>query len=161
MSMKNFLLVALAVWCTHSIARVSGSDNEKFNIAAGQLAISKIDPKISKNNATFSVSINNENFDFLYGVKYVYFEERNKNLMSRMIIEDYIGGFSQPPAVIFYDFTKKVPEILSISDSLDIEEVCWNNTPLLIDSGSNWYGMRGQHLARVQPPKICRNKAVN
>ncbi|MBP0591011.1 hypothetical protein J8I87_15085 [Paraburkholderia sp. LEh10] len=155
---KLVLFVCLTMSFSCLFAQTSGSSGESIATAAGFLTITKLNSSKPGDGGAFAVRLNGKDFDVLYGVKYVYFADVKKEVASRIIVEDYIGGFSTPPVLLLYDFLGKTPRVFNVSDSLDVAQVCWSTKSVFLQSNDRWYEFRGTHLVRRQPAKNCDSR---
>lgn len=124
--MKSFVVVLMTVCCINVKAQTSGGDHDTIRTVAGTLQISKI-ARPGSDGVTFNVELDGKQFDHLYGSRYVYYpdsKEQNK-AVSRLIVEDFSGRFSDPPVISLYDFRQKPAAVLPVSDKLDIDDVRW------------------------------------
>ena len=138
----------------NSYAQVSGTDHDAIQTTAGVVSISKTG-KAQADGVTFNVTLRGTHFDQLYGSRYAYFTDGDTahKPADRIIIEDFVGGFSEPPSVSMYDFRKPQPVVLSIGNALDLDEVRWTNDNVFLSASGEWYTFAHDRLFRSKPPK--------
>lgn len=114
MQKKVIALTCLALNAA-AFAQTKGTGHDRFQTDAGSLVVSRVG-SASGHGATYSVSLNGKAFDQLYGLQYLYYldQESTDAKVGRMLVEDFIGGFSDPPAVTLYDF-RKSPPVVSVA----------------------------------------------
>jgi hypothetical protein len=93
-------------------------------------------------------------FDRLYGSHYVYYTDSTaeSKLASRIVVEDFVGGFSDAPLVVLYDLRKQPPVALPVSDKLAIDDLRWTPGSVVISVDGQWFAFSGRKLTRVRPP---------
>jgi len=150
----SLVTVLLAVYCAGTYAQTSGGDHNTIQTVAGTLSVSKVQ-RVQKDGITFNASLNGTNFDQLYGSHYTYYTDadRTNKPAARIVLEDFIGGFSDLPSVMLYDFRKIPPVALPISDKLDIDDIRWTDSSVLLSADGNWYSFSGNRLSRVKAPE--------
>ncbi|MFM0184083.1 hypothetical protein PQR52_36830 [Paraburkholderia aspalathi] len=138
----------------NSYAQVSGMDRDAIQTTAGVVSISKVG-KARADGVTFNVTFEGAHFDQLYGSRYGYFTDGDTthNPAGRIIIEDFVGGFSEPPSVSMYDFRKQPPVVLSISNALDLDEVSWTGDNVFLSAAGKWYVFAHDRLSHSKPPQ--------
>lgn len=106
--LKSFVVALMALCCITVKAQTFGGDHDTVRTIAGTLQISKI-VRPGSDGVTFDVELDGKPFDQLYGSRYVYYPDSKDQdkAVSRMIMEDFSGGFSDPPTVSIYDFRQK------------------------------------------------------
>ena len=65
----------------------------------------------------------------------------------------FIGGFSDLPSLTLYDFRKSPPVALPISDKLDLENVRWTDSSVLLSADGKWYSFSRNRLSRLKAPE--------
>jgi hypothetical protein len=64
-------------------------------------------------------------------------------------MEDFIGGAGDTPVITLYDFCEKSPQILQITDKLDVDDVRWRPDAVLLEAHNKWYVYRRGRLSRT------------
>lgn len=107
---------------------------------AGVLSISKVG-HVANDGATYHVVLDGKHFDELYGSRHMYYPvlDDKSGAISRMVMEDFSGGFSDPPSTSLYDFRRAPPAVVPISSKLDIDDVRWQPGTVLLHAGDKWY----------------------
>lgn len=138
----------------NSYAQISGMDHDAIQTTAGVVSISKVG-KAHADGVTFNVTFEGAHFDQLYGSRYGYFTDGDTahKPAGRIIIEDFVGGFSEPPSVSMYDFRKRPPVVFSIRNALDLDEVRWTDDNVFLSAAGKWYTFAHDRLSRSKPPK--------
>jgi len=139
--------------CANVFAQTSGGDINEFKTIAGTLTITKTD-HAGVDSATFNVNLNGHEFDQLYGAHYLYYEDdKNPGGASRVLIEDFVGGFSDTPLVLLYDFRGKTPNVSHVSDQLDVDDVRWTSNAVFLSANGKWYRFYKGRLLQGSFPK--------
>ncbi|MFM0497832.1 hypothetical protein [Paraburkholderia caledonica] len=144
----------LSLCCAGSYAQTDGGDRDSIQTVAGTLSIVKVE-HVKTDGVTFTASLNGAQFDQLYGSHYTYYTDSigADKPATRVVVEDFIGGFSDTPSVSLYDFRKRPPVALPISNKLDVDDVRWSDSAVLLSANGTWYSFSGKKLARSKPPK--------
>lgn len=152
--LKSFIAVLIAVCCISAEAQTSGGDHDTIRTIAGTLQISKT-VRPGSDGVTFNVELDGQRFDQLYGSRYVYYldSKQQDKAVSRVVVEDFIGGFSDPPSVSLYDFRQKPAAVLPITDRLDIDDVQWLPGRVLLSAGGKWFAFANGKLVAVRNRK--------
>lgn len=148
---RLFITIWLLIFCTSAFAQTSGEDVNEIKTIIGTLSIVKAQ-HVAADNVTFHVKLNGREFDQLYGSRYTYYED-SKDAATRIIVEDFTGGFSDPPSVMLYDFRGKNPDILNVSDRLDVDGVRWTSNTVFLSKNGKWYKFYNGQLTRSSLPK--------
>ncbi|WP_146014034.1 hypothetical protein [Trinickia dabaoshanensis] len=100
---------------------------------------------------TFTVQLAGYDFDKLYGLRYLYYTESGSRdrPSGRVLMEDFIGGASDTPSIALYDFRKGRPEVVQITDKLDVENVRWRPDAVLLEVDDQWYEFKRGKLSRL------------
>ncbi|MCA8205364.1 hypothetical protein LGM71_30475 [Burkholderia sp. AU33545] len=148
--LKSFVVVLMTVCCINVKAQTSGGDHDTIRTVAGTLQISKI-ARPGSDDVTFNVELDGKQFDHLYGSRYVYYPDSKEQdkAVSRLIVEDFSGGFSDPPVISLYDFRQKPAAVLPVSDKLDIDDVRWLPGRVLLSVGGKWFAFANGKLVAV------------
>jgi hypothetical protein len=151
---SSCVALILSVCCMSAYAQTSGGDHDSIQTVAGTLEINKV-ARAQADGVTFNASLNGAHFDQLYGSHYTYYidSDETDKPANRVVVEDFSGGFSDPPSVSLYDFRKKPAVALPISDKLDVDDVSWSNNAVLISADGKWYSFSNNKLSRSSPPK--------
>lgn len=138
----------------NSYAQVSGTDPDAIQTTAGVVSISNVG-KARADDVTFNVTFEGAYFDQLYGSRYAYFTDGDTahKPADCIIIEDFVGGFSEPPAVSMYDFRKPPPVVFPISSTLGLDEVRWADDNAFLSAAGKWYTFAHDRLSRSKLPK--------
>jgi hypothetical protein len=145
---RLFLAVCFLVSCTSAFAQTSGGNFNDIKTVVGILSIDKVD-HVGADGVTFRVKLNGREFDQLYGSRYTYYEDsENHGDAARLIVEDFVGGFSDTPTVLLYDFRQKTPNILHVSDHLDVDGVKWTSSAVFLSADGKWYKFCKGRLVR-------------
>ncbi|WP_243843975.1 hypothetical protein [Paraburkholderia caballeronis] len=153
MAKRLFISIWLFILCVSAFSQTSGGDTEEIKTIAGTLTINKA-PHAEADSATFHVKLNGREFDQLYGPRYTYYEDSKDTVgATRIIVEDFAGGFSDPPSVMLYDFRKKNPDISNVSGHLDVDGVKWTSKAVFLSENGKWYKFFNGKLTRGGPPK--------
>jgi hypothetical protein len=93
-------LFYLVFVCNYKIirAQTAGTGRENIETVDGLLKINKA-PRSRDDETMFRVSLNNQNFDSLFGETYSYYTEPaiGSTKVRRIIMEDFIGDFRLSP----------------------------------------------------------------
>lgn len=150
---RLFLVVCVLVSCTTAFAQMSGGNFNEIKTVDGILSIDKVD-HVGADGITFQVKLNGREFDQLYGSHYTYYEDsENLGGTARLIVEDFVGGFSDTPSVLLYDFRQKTPNIFHVSDHLDIDGVRWTSSAVFLSANGKWYKFYKGRLLQSSVPK--------
>ncbi|KWE78955.1 hypothetical protein [Burkholderia territorii] len=152
--LKSFVAALIMVCCINVQAQTADGDHDTIHTGAGTLQISKI-ARPGSDGVTFNVELDGKQFDHLYGSRYVYYPDSAKQdkAISRLIVEDFNGGFSDPPVVSLYDFRQKPAAVLPVSDKLDIDDVRWLPSRVLLSVGGKWLVFANGKLMPVHPKR--------
>lgn len=144
----------LSFCCAGTYAQTDGGDHDSIQTTAGTLAIDKVE-HVKTDGVTFNASLNGAQFDQLYGSHYTYYTDSTgvDKPATRVVVQDFIGGFSDTPSVSLYDLGKKPPVALPISNKLDVDDVRWTDSAVLLSANGKWYSFFRNKLSRSQPPK--------
>ncbi|WP_230938210.1 hypothetical protein [Burkholderia territorii] len=145
--LKSFVVMLMTICCLNVKAQTSGGDHDTIRTVAGTLQISKI-VRPGSDGITFNVELDGKQFDHLYGERYAYYPDSKEQdkVVSRLIVEDFSGGFSDPPAVSLYDFRQKPAAVWPVSDKLDIDDVRWLPNRVLLRVGGKWFAFANGKL---------------
>ena len=150
--MRKFFLISVIsfLWWTNCSAQVSTAGNDTVGTVAGRLAIEKID-HVGVDAVTFRVLLNGREFDKLYGLMYFYYPDSGSSdkANGRVLMEDFVGGADATPVIALYDFRQKLPQILQISDKLDVDDVRWRPDGVLLEANNRWYIYRRGRLSKT------------
>jgi hypothetical protein len=150
--LKRLLItIWLLIFCTNAFAQTSGEDVNEIKTIVDTLSIIKAQ-HVTADNVTFHAKLNGREFDHLYGSRYTYYED-SKDAVARIIVEDFTGGFSDPPSVMLYDFRRKTPDILNVGDRLDVDGVRWTSNAVFLSENGKWYKFYNGKLTRSSLPK--------
>ncbi|WP_321952661.1 hypothetical protein [Paraburkholderia bannensis] len=149
-----FVTLILSLCCAASHAQTSGGDHDSIQTVAGELAISKV-ARVQADGVTYNATLNGARFDQLYGSHYTWYSDAADSHApaSRIVIEDFSGGFSDAPSVSLYDFRKKPPVVQAVSDKLDVDDVRWTDSAVLINANDKWYAFSRNKLSPSRGPK--------
>lgn len=154
MLVRSLIGILFFILCTNIFAQTSGSDQNKIKTIAGTLAIEKIGHAARANGITFEVNLNSQKFDRLYGSHYSYYEDHaNSDGATRILMEDFVGGFSDMPSIFIYDFRGKAPNISHVSDQLDVDDVRWTSSAVFLSANGKWYRFYKGTLHQSSLPK--------
>jgi hypothetical protein len=144
----------LSFCCAGSYAQTDGGDRDSIQTVAGTLSIVKVE-HVKTDGVTFNASLNGAPFDQLYGSHYTYYTDSTgaDKPATRIVVEDFIGGFSDTPSVSLYDLRKKLPVVLPITNKLDVDDIRWSDSAVLLSANGSWYTFSGKALTRSKPPK--------
>lgn len=150
----SLVILILTAWCAGSYAQTSGGDHDTIQTVAGALSVTKVQ-RVQKDGATFNATLNGANFDQLYGSHYVYYTDSDGTAKpaTRIVLEDFVGGFSDLPSLTLYDFRKSPPVALPISDKLDLENVRWTDSSVLLSADGKLYLFSRNRLSRLKAPE--------
>jgi len=125
-------------------------DSGTIRTVAGPLTIEK-NASTRTDAVTFRVLLGGRDFDKLYGLNPIYYPDSGMSdgLNGRMLMEDFVGGASATPVILMYDFREKPPQILQITDKLDVDEVRWRPGGVLLDANHQWYIYRRGKLSKM------------
>ncbi|SDQ19314.1 hypothetical protein SAMN05443245_0310 [Paraburkholderia fungorum] len=139
----------LSFCCAGSYAQTDGGDHESIQTAAGTLSIVKVE-HIKADGVTFNASLDGAKFDQLYGSRYTYYTDSAgaDSPATRVVVQDFIGGFSDTSSVSLYDFRRKPPVALPISGKLDVDDVRWTDSAVLLSANGKWYSFSRNKLSR-------------
>lgn len=150
---RLFLAICFLVSCTSASAQTSGGSFNEIKTVVGVLSIGKVD-RVGADGVTFQMKLNGREFDQLYGSHYTYYEDsENHDGTARLIVEDFVGGFSDTPSVLLYDFRQKTPNISHVSDHLDVDDVRWTSSAVFLSANGKWYKFYKGRLLRSGAPK--------
>lgn len=152
--MKSFIALTCLALSATTFAQTEGTGHDTLQTVAGSLVVSKAG-SASGDGTTFSVSLNGKAFDQLDGSRYHYYlnQESADAKVGRMLIEDFIVvGFSDPPAVTFYDFRKGIPVVSQVSEKLDFDKLQWTQNSVFFESNGKWFVFEGKRLTEHKPP---------
>jgi hypothetical protein len=143
----------LIIWffgCINCSAQVSATGNGIIRTVAGQLAIEKVS-HIGADSVTFEVSLAGRAFDKLYGLTHIYYPDSglSDKANGRVLMEDFIGGADVTPVIMLYDFRGKSPQVLQITDKLDVDDIRWRQDGVLLEANNKWYIYRRGKLFKV------------
>ena len=143
----------LALCCANVSAQVDGGNRQSISTVSGTPVIVKL-PVTAADGATFDATLNGKPFERLYGSHYVYYTDSTAEdkPASRIVVEDFIGGFSDAPSVVLYDFRKQPAVALPVSDKLAIDDVRWTPSSVVIGADGRWFEFSGRKLTRARPP---------
>ncbi|WP_232458700.1 hypothetical protein [Burkholderia ubonensis] len=138
--LRPILAVLMSVCCTGVQAQTAGGDHDTIHTMADALTISKV-RHVASDGVMYRVYLDGKQFDELYGPRHMYYSEPDgeSGATSRIMMEDFSGGFSDPPSVSLYDFRRTPPAVLPISSKLDIDDVRWQPGKVLLHAGDKWY----------------------
>ncbi|KVT46441.1 hypothetical protein WL80_10810 [Burkholderia ubonensis] len=148
------LAVLMSICCAGVQARTAGGDQDAIRTVAGVLTISKVG-HVANDGATYHVVLDGKHFDELYGSRHMYYPEPDdkSGAISRMVMEDFSEGFSDPPFVSLYEFRRTPPAVLPISSNLDIDDVRWQPGKMLLHAGDKWYTFANGKLSLTRHRK--------
>lgn len=152
--MKHRWFAMLFVLCCATVfAQADGADRQSISTVSGTLLIVKL-PVMARDAANFNVTLNGKPFERLYGSHYVYYTDSTAEdkRASRIVVEDFIGGFSEAPSVVLYDLRKQPAVALPVSDKLAIDDLRWTPSSVVIGADGQWFAFSGRKLTRVSPP---------
>ena len=150
---RMFLTICFLVSCANSSAQTSDGKFNEIKTIVGILSIGKAD-NVGLNGVTFQVKLNGREFDQLYGSRYTYYEDSTNHAgTARLIVEDFVGGFSDTPSVLLYDFRQNSPTISHVSDHLDVDGVRWTSSAVFLSANGRWYKFYKGRLWRSGAPK--------
>lgn len=152
--MKHPWFAMLFVLCCAKVfAQADGADRQSISTVCGTLLIVKL-PGTAQDGATFNATLNGKPFDRFYGSHYVYYTDSTAEdkPASRVVVEDFIGGFSDAPSVVLYDLRKQPAVALPVSDKLAIDDLRWTPSSVVIGADGQWFAFSGRKLTRVRPP---------
>ncbi|WP_322049451.1 hypothetical protein [Paraburkholderia sp. J67] len=143
----------LSFFCAASYAQTDGGGRDTIQTVAGTLSIVKVE-HMKTDGITFNASLNGAPFDQLYGSHYTYYTDSNgaDKPATRIVVEDFIGGFSDTPSLSLYDLRKKPVVVLPISNKLDVDDIRWSDSAVLLSANGSWYSFSGKKLMRSKPP---------
>ncbi|AIO77331.1 TPA: hypothetical protein QDC51_001527 [Burkholderia multivorans] len=149
--LKSFVVALMALCCITVKAQTFGGDHDTVRTIAATLQISKI-VRPGSDGVTFDVELDGKPFDQLYGSRYVYYPDSKDQdkAVSRMIMEDFSGGFSDPPTVSLYDFRQKSAAVLPISDKLDVQDIRWLPNRVLLSVEGRWFAFANGKLVAMR-----------
>jgi hypothetical protein len=138
------------LWWINCSGQISAEGNDAIETISGRLAIEKVD-HIGVDSVTFRVMLNGREFDKLYGSTHIYYPDSGSSdkVNDRVLMEDFIGGASDTPVITLYDFREKSPQILQITDKLDVDDVRWRSGCVLPDANNKWYVYRRGRLYKT------------
>lgn len=148
---KSWLVaLTLSAWWAYCPAQTAGGNIDTVQTVAGPLVISKVD-RVGADSVTYTVRLAGHDFDKLYGMRYAYYTESGSSdePNARVLMEDFIGGAADTPAITLYDFGKKRPEVVQITDKLDVEDVRWKPGAVLLQADDQWYEYKRGKLSRL------------
>lgn len=130
----------MSICCASVQAQTAGGDHDTIRTVAGALTISKVE-HMAGDGVAGHVDLGGKRFDELYGSRHMYYPELDdkSGAISRMVMEDFSGGFSDPPSTSLYDFRRTPPAAVPISSKLDIDDVRWQPGTVLLHAGDKWY----------------------
>jgi hypothetical protein len=150
---RLLLAICFLVSCISAFAQTSGGNFNEIKTVVGILSIDKVN-HVGADGVTFQVKLNGREFDQLYGSHYTYYEDsENHGGTTRLIVEDFVGGFSDTPSVLLYDFRQKAPNILHVSDHLDVDGVRWTSSAVFLSANGKWYKFHKGRLLQSGVPK--------
>ncbi|WP_223217450.1 hypothetical protein [Paraburkholderia phenoliruptrix] len=128
---RRWFAVLLALCCASAFAQADGGDTQSISTVSGTLLIVKL-PVRARDGATFNATLNGKSFDRLYGSHYVYYTDSTAEAkpVSRVVVEDFVGGFSDAPSVVLYHLRKQPAVGLPVSDKLAIDDLRWTPSSL-------------------------------
>ncbi|MDP9651642.1 hypothetical protein [Paraburkholderia caledonica] len=149
---RRWITVLLALCCANAFAQADGGDRQSISTVSGTLLIVKL-PVPARDGANFNATLNGKPFDRLYGSRYVYYTDSTAEdkPASRIVVEDFVGGFSDAPSVVLYDLRKQPAVALPVSDKLAIDDLRWTASSVVIDADGRWFAFSGRKLTRVRP----------
>lgn len=133
------LAVLMSICCASVQAQTAGGDHDTIRTVAEALTISKVE-HMAGDGVAGHVDLGGKRFDELYGSRHMYYPELDdkSGAISRMVMEDFSGGFSDPPSTSLYDFRRAPPAVVPIS-KLDIDDVRWQPGTVLLHAGDKWH----------------------
>ena len=101
---------------------------------------------------TFKVLLNGRDFDKLYGLTHIYYPDSGSSdkANGRVLMEDFIGGADVTPVIMLYDFRGKSPQVLQVTDKLDVDDIRWRQDGLLLEANNKWYIYRRGKLSNAK-----------
>lgn len=149
---NRWIGVAFALCSANAWAQFDGANKNDILTVSGPLQIVKL-ARPAPDGANFRATLNGSPFDQLYGLRFIYYTDSpaEGKPASRVVIEDFINGFSDAPSVILYDFQKKPATALPISDRLDVDDVRWTNNSVELSANGQWFAFSGHKLTRIHP----------
>ena len=138
------------IWWIGCSAQISAAGNDAIETVSGRLTIEKVD-HIGVDSVTFRVLLNGREFDKLYGATHFYYPDSGSSdkVNGCVLMEDFIGGAGETPVITLYDFRQKSPQILQITDKLDVDDVRWRPDGVLLEANNKWYVYRRGRLSRT------------
>jgi hypothetical protein len=150
---RRWFAALLVLCCANVFGQTDGGDRQSISTVSGTLLIVKL-PVTARDGANFDATLNGKPFDRLYGSHYVYYTDSTAESKpaSRIVVEDFVGGFSDAPSVVLYDLRKQPPVALPVSDKLAIDDLRWTPGSVVISVDGQWFAFSGRKLTRVRPP---------
>jgi len=151
---RRWFAALLVLCCANVFGQTDGGDRQSISTVSGTLLIVKL-PVTARDGANFDATLNGKPFDRLYGSHYVYYTDSTAEgkLASRIVVEDFVGGFADAPSVVLYDLRKQPAATLPVSDKLPIDDLRWTPGSVLIGADGQWFAFAGRKLTRVRPPR--------
>ncbi|WP_392396306.1 hypothetical protein [Paraburkholderia caledonica] len=149
---NRWIGVVFALCSANAWAQFDGGNINDILTVSGPLQIVKL-ARPAPDGANFRATLNGSPFDQLYGLRFIYYADSpaEGKPASRVVIEDFINGFSDAPSVTLYDFQKKPATLLPISDRLDVDDVRWANNSVELRANGQWFAFSGHKLIRIRP----------
>jgi hypothetical protein len=143
--------VVFALCCANACAQFDGANKNVISPVLGPSQIVKL-ARTAPDGANFSATLNGSPFDQLHGLRFIYYTDSpaEGKPASRVVIEDFIGDFSDAPSVTLYDFRKKPATALPISDRLDVDDLRWTSNSVELSANGQWFAFSGHKLIRIR-----------
>lgn len=146
---RLLVAVCLSVFWIGCSAQTGEGEHDVVQTVAGQLTITRLF-HVGSDLATFKLQLAGRDFKKLYGERYTYYTDSGSSDKSRgrMVVEDFIGGASDAPVIMLYDFRGQSPVADQITDRLDVDDVRWRSDGVLLRANGMRYIYRRGRLSR-------------